>query len=249
MNSWPLGLSRLPAGPNLPLAACKGEPVELFFPPRGGHADEKALALCRRCPELEACKSFALGCSVESLKGIWAGTTELTRRKLRRGAKVTSPLSIEALGDLDEPTEEDLASLEEEAELEQEADLEAVDERAPVLCQVCGEALDDERLRRKAVTCHRSSCQAEHRRQLEHHRKARAARNGAVATNGAHANGKVPVPVSLEAVPVPTEPPLDAVRAWLATMPGAVRAVVLDGWQITRVSARAASDNRSCRDS
>jgi WhiB family transcriptional regulator, redox-sensing transcriptional regulator len=63
-------------------AACRGMGTELFFP-----ADHLALSAARRicagCPVLAECQQFAV--SVPSLKGIWAGTSERSRARARKG--------------------------------------------------------------------------------------------------------------------------------------------------------------------
>jgi WhiB family transcriptional regulator, redox-sensing transcriptional regulator len=65
------------------LAACRGMGTELFFP-----ADHLAFLAARRicagCPVLTECHRFAV--SVPSLKGIWAGTSERSRARARKGA-------------------------------------------------------------------------------------------------------------------------------------------------------------------
>jgi WhiB family redox-sensing transcriptional regulator len=62
-------------------AACKGADVALFFPNTGESVAE-ARAVCTRCPMKAECLEFALGCG-PLLRGVWAGTTERTRRRLR----------------------------------------------------------------------------------------------------------------------------------------------------------------------
>ncbi|MDQ6946553.1 MAG: WhiB family transcriptional regulator [Actinomycetota bacterium] len=65
-------------------AACRGQHTDLFFPPPGGGADAataQAVALCRRCPVRSPCLDYALHTAAV---GIWAGTTDEDRRRLRR---------------------------------------------------------------------------------------------------------------------------------------------------------------------
>ena len=68
-------------------AACRGLGIEesraIFFPAPGKSIDE-ARAICGRCPVSEQCLNFALtnGCI-----GVWAGTTERQRFKLRRNQR------------------------------------------------------------------------------------------------------------------------------------------------------------------
>lgn len=62
------------------LAECKGEPVELFIPDRGGPS-ARAKQLCARCPVRAECLKYAL--AIPDLVGYWAGTNERERRRLR----------------------------------------------------------------------------------------------------------------------------------------------------------------------
>ena len=67
-------------------ASCRSVSPELFFPAgsTGIAADEieGAKAVCESCPVREACLQFALETNQEA--GIWGGTTEDERRRLRR---------------------------------------------------------------------------------------------------------------------------------------------------------------------
>ena len=71
-------------------AACRGlgasESRALFFPTRGESVDE-ARAICERCPVADECLDFALknGCV-----GVWGGTTERQRRRLRRNRRISA---------------------------------------------------------------------------------------------------------------------------------------------------------------
>lgn len=71
-------------------AACRGLSTEesraIFFPSRGDSIDE-ARAICQRCPVTEQCLDFALA---NNCIGVWAGTSDRQRRKLRRGVRLTS---------------------------------------------------------------------------------------------------------------------------------------------------------------
>lgn len=69
-------------------AACRGAPVELFFPDPDARRAEAALvaeakAICARCPVREACLAEGMG----EEHGIWGGTTPAERRALRREQK------------------------------------------------------------------------------------------------------------------------------------------------------------------
>lgn len=67
-------------------AACRDSAPDLFFPigATGLALDqiEAAKAVCMRCPVREACLEFALATNQEA--GVWGGTSEDERRKLRR---------------------------------------------------------------------------------------------------------------------------------------------------------------------
>jgi WhiB family redox-sensing transcriptional regulator len=67
-------------------AACRVMPPELFFPAgTSGAALENidaAKAVCNACPVQNACLRFAFETKQED--GIWGGTTEVERRRLRR---------------------------------------------------------------------------------------------------------------------------------------------------------------------
>lgn len=60
-------------------AACRGQGPELWFPANGEPTAE-ALELCQGCPVHVEC--FAAG--LIERHGVWAGTSEEARRRLRR---------------------------------------------------------------------------------------------------------------------------------------------------------------------
>lgn len=67
-------------------AGCLIEDPELFFPvgtigPAAAQAEE-AKTVCRRCPVLTECLTWALETGVEY--GVWGGQTQEERRSLRR---------------------------------------------------------------------------------------------------------------------------------------------------------------------
>jgi len=72
------------------LAACRGLDPHLFFPDRGASVAE-AKAVCASCPVRAECLEFAL-INVEKF-GIFGGTSERERRRLRRerGISETRP--------------------------------------------------------------------------------------------------------------------------------------------------------------
>lgn len=67
-------------------AACKAYPGHLWFPPqymRHDHPDvELARRVCARCPVNAECLEYALG---HSLEGIWGGTSERERIRIKQG--------------------------------------------------------------------------------------------------------------------------------------------------------------------
>ena len=64
-------------------AACRGESIETFIPRPGGNFT-RARELCARCPVRQEC--FVIALADPELVGMWAGSTERERRKLRRVA-------------------------------------------------------------------------------------------------------------------------------------------------------------------
>jgi WhiB family redox-sensing transcriptional regulator len=67
-------------GPWVADAACASEPSWRFFPTR---SDGLAAAreVCFRCPVRADCRDYALG--VPGLHGVWGGTSDRERRRLR----------------------------------------------------------------------------------------------------------------------------------------------------------------------
>ncbi|MFD8693164.1 WhiB family transcriptional regulator [Streptomyces sp. NPDC059651] len=72
------------------MAICRGEDPDLFFPignVRSGMAllqIDEAKAVCHRCPVMQQCLNWAM--KVDSVEGVWGGTTEAERRAVRRRA-------------------------------------------------------------------------------------------------------------------------------------------------------------------
>jgi WhiB family transcriptional regulator, redox-sensing transcriptional regulator len=64
-------------------AACRGEGVTEFFPADGSSPGAVA-RICARCGVADECLAYAL--DNPSLKGIWAGTSERGRRRMRAAA-------------------------------------------------------------------------------------------------------------------------------------------------------------------
>lgn len=74
-------------------ALCREQDPELFFPigttgPAASQVAE-AKAVCRRCPSVDPCLTWALETGQDS--GVWGATSEDERRALkRRGARIAS---------------------------------------------------------------------------------------------------------------------------------------------------------------
>jgi WhiB family transcriptional regulator, redox-sensing transcriptional regulator len=70
-------------------ARCIGEDPELFFPVgSGAPAIEQAVrakAVCRQCPVIEACLTWALDTCQDA--GVWGGLDEEERRVIRRARR------------------------------------------------------------------------------------------------------------------------------------------------------------------
>lgn len=67
-------------------AACRGEPVETFFPERGDNATlKRAKEICADCPVQAECFDYSMELSekYETL-GVWAGVAQKTRVALLR---------------------------------------------------------------------------------------------------------------------------------------------------------------------
>lgn len=62
-------------------ARCHEVDPEIFFPERGG-SSRAARAVCNNCPVQEECLRYAL--TNREQFGIWGGTSERERRKLRK---------------------------------------------------------------------------------------------------------------------------------------------------------------------
>jgi WhiB family redox-sensing transcriptional regulator len=65
------------------LGRCRTAPVSLFFPTQGDDV-RQAKALCRGCPVLTECGTFAL--TYPSLQGVWAAMSEQERERMHQRA-------------------------------------------------------------------------------------------------------------------------------------------------------------------
>ena len=69
-------------------ALCREASQDMFFHPEGERGpsrvtrDERAKALCARCPVLQACRTHAL--TVREPYGVWGGLTEQEREEIYR---------------------------------------------------------------------------------------------------------------------------------------------------------------------
>lgn len=64
-------------------ARCKKMSPDFFHPgPKNVAAQEAAMAVCCRCPVKAPCLARAMQLGTEAL-GVWGGTTEADRRRLR----------------------------------------------------------------------------------------------------------------------------------------------------------------------
>lgn len=69
-------------------ALCAQVDGDLFFPERGGSTRE-AKQVCGRCPVRAGCLGYAL--AHDERFGVWGGTSEYQRRRMRRDAGPTTP--------------------------------------------------------------------------------------------------------------------------------------------------------------
>lgn len=66
--------------------ACIGTPTEDFFPTSGAD-HQPAKAICARCTVSEDCLAYAI--DRPDLHGVWGGTSERERQRMRRQARQT----------------------------------------------------------------------------------------------------------------------------------------------------------------
>lgn len=65
-----------------PQPACRGVPIETFFPGHGRRTTE-AKQICARCPLRDRCREWALSRSTNELYGIWGGLSRDDRIAIR----------------------------------------------------------------------------------------------------------------------------------------------------------------------
>lgn len=74
---------------------CKDEPWELFYPTYDSPSSTAAaIAICNRCPIKPECLEWALKHDEE---GVWGGTSEATRRSLKRPRLRTKCISCQGI--------------------------------------------------------------------------------------------------------------------------------------------------------
>ncbi len=80
--------------------ACTGIPTSMFFPDQGAAEDAfAALRICRNCPIVDACRDYA----VDTFQiGIWGGTTDRQRERIRRRQTTLSRTQRRRLADRDQ---------------------------------------------------------------------------------------------------------------------------------------------------
>lgn len=96
MTATPLAQFAFPSGVpwmtgDAETAMCGQTDPELWFPEKGGSARE-ARRLCRSCPFLAACRSWALAHPAEAAHGVWGGLTARQRARVlakQRRARVS----------------------------------------------------------------------------------------------------------------------------------------------------------------
>ncbi|WP_432018177.1 WhiB family transcriptional regulator [Streptomyces sp. 1222.5] len=88
-------------------AACVGEDPEIFFPLSdlvAPHAEASlARTICRRCPVIIACRTWALDHGEDD--GIWGATTAAQRRAIRRATAEFTAASGRHSDETGEPSE------------------------------------------------------------------------------------------------------------------------------------------------
>lgn len=86
-----LAMTHVPGFMNKGNASCAEVDPELFFPERGAvtagqRGIQSAKSICRTCPYTIECLEWAL---THNEMGIWGGTTERERRRLKRNRPVS----------------------------------------------------------------------------------------------------------------------------------------------------------------
>ncbi len=207
--------------PQLAKAACTAPDVKpaWWFPePETKATTELAREVCSSCPELEACRDYAISAGPQ-LTGVWGATSTSQRAQLRRSLhRGATVITDAALGDVDEPSDAELAAI----EAARPTDLASTNGHPGRRCSECGGPMPTSRSA-DAVTCSRRCADALGRRKrVEHYQK--------LANSRPQLEARPPVPAE-------APDPLEALGPWLATMPPVVRGLTLEGgWQVTRTA-------------
>ena len=65
-------------------AVCRGMDTNLFFPGRGDPVPAVVVEACAACPVAGPCLDYALSRPLHECPGVWGGTSERERRRIRR---------------------------------------------------------------------------------------------------------------------------------------------------------------------
>lgn len=76
-------LERTSAGLWLQDGLCKGDDAERWIAPGDLPTTKKLKAVCDECPVREPCLEYALELPERETMGVWGGTSERERRKIR----------------------------------------------------------------------------------------------------------------------------------------------------------------------
>jgi WhiB family redox-sensing transcriptional regulator len=79
------------------LAACAGQPLEVFFPAKGQTA-AAAKAVCAVCSVRSECYDYAQSFS-DTPAGVWGGESERSRKRFGSGVPYSCPVAVIAKGD------------------------------------------------------------------------------------------------------------------------------------------------------
>lgn len=89
--------SELPLAHWMDRAACKGKDPATFFPPNGHNLlTRPAFETCNSCPVQLECLNYALDHNIDH--GIWGGTSERERVRIRRGRRALHSMGLDKDG-------------------------------------------------------------------------------------------------------------------------------------------------------
>ncbi len=93
MNKW----SSLPQAEWMERGVCRGMNPNIFFPESGHHLlTREALEACNTCPVQMECLDYAITHHLDH--GIWGGTSERERVRIRRGRKALADMGLDKNG-------------------------------------------------------------------------------------------------------------------------------------------------------